>query len=384
MISIPGRIPIRIYPFFWILVLFIGWINSTSVIGTAIWAVVILVSVLIHEYGHALTALAFGQEARIELVGFGGVTHRQGPKLKFWQEFLLVINGPLAGFMLFLAAYYVRMWMGPADLQNNLWAYAVTITMYANLFWTFINLLPVHPLDGGRLLGIILEAFFGIRGLKAALLISSLIAFLMSLFFFLNNGMLAGALFLLLAFESYRAWQSSAYYAEPDQDDQLKQLLKHAEDNLRRGRIAEAKEQFEQVRSTTPGGVINITATEYLAEVLKRQGDLKGAYELLVPIKESISDDGLRLLHQLAFHTGALQMAISIGDRSYQAYPSYDTALTNALSYARLGNVQPAIGWLQRAIGDGLPNLRAILTKEEFDPIRKSPLFQELVQKYNR
>ena len=41
----------------------IGWLNSALILGTAIWAVVILVSVLIHEYGHALTAFVFGQES---------------------------------------------------------------------------------------------------------------------------------------------------------------------------------------------------------------------------------------------------------------------------------------------------------------------------------
>ncbi len=28
MISIPGRIPIHIFPFFWFLILMIGWLNS--------------------------------------------------------------------------------------------------------------------------------------------------------------------------------------------------------------------------------------------------------------------------------------------------------------------------------------------------------------------
>ncbi len=107
MISIPVRIPINIHAFFWVLILMIGWLNSGSIPGTAIWAAVILVSVLIHEYGHAITAVAFGQIAEINLVGLGGITRRSGGgDLPRWRDFLIVLNGPLAGFALFFLSTY--------------------------------------------------------------------------------------------------------------------------------------------------------------------------------------------------------------------------------------------------------------------------------------
>ncbi|MCE2982169.1 MAG: M50 family metallopeptidase, partial [Parachlamydia sp.] len=97
MIYIPGKIPIRIFPFFWLLIVMIGWLNTQSIPETAIWAAVIFISVLIHEFGHALTAVAFGQEAEISLVGLGGLTKREGPTLAKWKDFIIVLNGPLAG-----------------------------------------------------------------------------------------------------------------------------------------------------------------------------------------------------------------------------------------------------------------------------------------------
>ena len=72
MLSFFSKIPIKIYPFFWILAIGIGWLNSMTLMGTAIWTVVIIISVVVHEYGHALTAMAFGQTAVIQLVGLGG------------------------------------------------------------------------------------------------------------------------------------------------------------------------------------------------------------------------------------------------------------------------------------------------------------------------
>ena len=67
-------------------------------IGTLIWVGIIFFSVVIHEFGHALTAVFFKQTARIQLIAFGGVTMFEGPKLKFWQQFIITFrkHHPLA------------------------------------------------------------------------------------------------------------------------------------------------------------------------------------------------------------------------------------------------------------------------------------------------
>lgn len=376
MITIPGRIPIRIYPFFWLLICLIGWLSSYTVTGTLIWAVVIFFSVLIHEYGHALTAIAFGQTAHIELVGLGGVTVRHGPRQKLWKEFIIVLNGPLAGFMIYVIASQFR-YVLEGDAPDLL-KYTIFITMIANLFWTIVNLLPIHPLDGGKLLSIILESIFGMAGVRAALLISSVLAIAVSVYFFLNQSLLGGALFVMLAFESYRAWQGSGQLSAQDDNEELQKALKEAETSLRSGEEEKAQHQLEQLRDKTKEGMIYLAATELLAKLYAKQGHTKEAYELLKPLDDALSPESLKLLHQLAYKNGHLKEAIELGDRAYQVYPGYETALTNAFSYALLGEVKPAVGWLKRAIGDGLPNLKAHLKRPEFDNIRSLPLFREL------
>ena len=54
MLKISGPIPIAIYPFFWILAAAIGWLNTFNFPGTLIWMVIIVGSVLVHEFGHVL------------------------------------------------------------------------------------------------------------------------------------------------------------------------------------------------------------------------------------------------------------------------------------------------------------------------------------------
>jgi hypothetical protein len=74
MIEIPGRIPLAIHPFFWVFAALIGWMNSQTILGTLIWVGIIVVSVVVHEFGHAITAVLFKQKARIQLIALGGVT----------------------------------------------------------------------------------------------------------------------------------------------------------------------------------------------------------------------------------------------------------------------------------------------------------------------
>jgi stage IV sporulation protein FB len=381
MFSIPGRIPIKIFPFFWLLAAIIGWVNSGTLTGTAIWVVVIVISVLVHEYGHALTALAFGQQAHIDLVGMGGVTHREGPHLSLWKEFIIVLNGPAAGFLLFLIANYMRLRLGDHP-PDTLWTYTILIATWANLFWTIVNLLPIHPLDGGKLLSIILESIFGMSGVKFSLIISSVLSILIALVFFYFGGLLAGSLFFLLAFESYRAWRSSLSMSIEDKNESLQDELKQIEEDIRIGNQVIAKEKLLQVRDKAKKGMIYNLATEYLAGILNNQRNYQEAYDILKPIQNKLSPEGLRLLHQLSFRIGEIKDALKLGDSSYQAFPNYDTALINSLCYSLEGQVQPAVGWLQRAISDGLPNCRVVFDKTEFDPIRNSEQFQNIVKKY--
>ena len=373
MISIPGRIPIHIFPFFWLLILMIGWLNSATILGTGVWAVVILVSVLIHEYGHALTALIFGQTAEINLVGLGGLTKRQGPKLARWQEFLIVFNGPLAGFMIFVVAYQL---LGLVGERKSVLSYGLEVAINVNLFWTLLNLLPVLPLDGGHLLRILLEGAFGLKGLKLAFFVSIVLAVLIALYFFLIQQILMGALFFMLAFESYRAWADVKSMAPQDADQQLQDLVKEGGEELKAGRIQDALAKFTFVRQQAPKGVLYVNATQYAARILAEQGQFKQAYDWLFPLQSRLSPDYVRLLQQLAYRIQEWEQAVKIGQQAYQQDPSIDTALINALSYAIMGEATPSVGWLRCAIQLGLPNVQEVIDKREFDSIRDSNAFQ--------
>jgi Zn-dependent protease len=378
MLTIPGRIPIRIFPIFWVLVLFISWFNTFNLLGTAIWAFVIFVSVLIHEYGHALTAIAFGQKVNIDLVGFGGLTQRKGPPLKLWQDFLITFNGPLAGLLLSFASLFFLNIM--KDSPDSYLKATLELFYYANIFWTIVNLLPIHPLDGGHLLRIVFEGLFGLRGVKVALFIGTILALAITILFFLIGQMLAGALFMMFTFESYRNWKNSLSLSDQDKNFALQHLLREAEKSIHKGNHEAAEDKLIHLREMTKSGVIYLTATNLLAEIFFSQARYEEAYTVLDSIRSKLAPDGLRLLHQSAFHCNKWQEVVNLGTKVYQLNPDYETASLNAISCGILGDVQPAIGWIQCAVREGLPNLQTFLKKAEFDPIRYEPQFVYLTQ----
>lgn len=379
MISIPGRIPIHIFPLFWLLIVALGWLNSETILGTAIWAVVITISVLIHEYGHALTARIFGQEAEINLVGLGGLTKRTGPKIKKWQEFFVILDGPLAGFALFFIAYKLQPIFNPE--QYKIIAYGLKVGVYVNLFWTVLNLLPILPLDGGHLMRVVLEGVLGVNGLKVSMLISIGIAAAVSLLLFLDQSFLGGALFLMFAFESYRSWTELRHLTPQDANTRLQDILKNAQTDLKEGRENEALSKLLYLREQAKKGVLFVISTQLIARILTHQGHFKQAYEWLLPIENQLSVDYLHLLQQLAFRLKEWEQAIRIGTKAYHQQQVADIALINALSNGILGKAKPAVGWLNSAIQSGLSNVSEVLSKKEFDSIRETPEFQSLKSK---
>jgi stage IV sporulation protein FB len=377
MLQLRWRIPISIYPTFWLFAGLIGYLNSRSFVGTLIWVAIIFVSVLFHEFGHALTAVMFGQSPRIDLVALGGLTYYNGQKLSFWKQFFIVLDGPLFGFILVLI---VTLLLQVPALAQGMTGSILSLMRVVNLFWTIVNLLPVMPLDGGQLLRIVLEKIFGLKGFKYAILASMVIAIGISLFFFLTQAFLIGALFFLLAYQSYDTFRRTRHLSETDRDDSLREQLEKVEEQMQTGKKEAAFLLCEQIRTKAKKGMIYELATQYLAILKYEKGDLKAAYDLLLSIREELSGDALCLLHKVAFEQKDFSLVIKLAGTCFQNWPTAETALRNAYAHAQLKQAVPTVGWLQTAINEGLPNTKEILSDHLFDPIRLDPTFQELLK----
>lgn len=374
-------IPIRIHPLFWVMAGIIGWINSQHFYPTLLWMGVIFVSVLIHELGHALSSRYFGQTASIQLIAFGGLTRHTGKKLKLWQDFIVVLCGPLFGFLLFLFSYTVLTNFN--ESLSQVVRYVLNVSILINLFWTIINLFPVQPLDGGHLLRITLQGVFGFKGLRISVLFSLIFCVILGLTLFATGMMLGGAIFFLLGFENYRSWSGMKEMTEEDQDESFVQQLTLADTAMKVGDLDKAWAILIEFRSRIKEGVLKNVSSQMMAAILLTKKQYREAYEMIDPIFSKLSEDFITTAHQIAYKSDHIEEAIQLGNQAYQASPTYQVAITNAYCYAKKGEAKPTIGWLQRAYNDGLPNLQETLQNSIFDKIRSDPAFLELEREQN-
>ena len=131
------------------------------------YAVLLALSVLVHEAAHALTGRAFGQRTEeIALTLWGGHTQFRSPSARPLDTVLTAMAGPAANLVLAgLAHLAARAVPGP-----SVPALLLEVTVWANLLLAAFNALPGTPLDGGRMVESAVWAATGsrARGVEAA------------------------------------------------------------------------------------------------------------------------------------------------------------------------------------------------------------------------
>jgi Zn-dependent protease/CBS domain-containing protein len=155
-------IGVYIHATFLLLLIWIGtlyWLQAQSVLyvlsGVA-FIIVLFGCVVLHEFGHALTAKRFGIKTRdITLYPIGGVARLEKMPDDPRQELLVAVAGPavnvliaiIIGILLAIKSAFVPLTelslTGGSFLQR---------LMLVNLFLVFFNLIPAFPMDGGRVL----------------------------------------------------------------------------------------------------------------------------------------------------------------------------------------------------------------------------------------
>lgn len=167
-------VPVRIHPMFWLIAALLGW--SLPPAEQTLWVIVVFLSILVHEMGHALSSRLFGVRSHIVLYSMGGLTIPEAAiaRTAGWKHALIALSGPAAGFLLALGAFLIIPVFG-STVRGPLGAFYFHL-IWVNLVWGLVNLLPVSPLDGGHIARALLTDLAGVRGHSIASILSLLTA----------------------------------------------------------------------------------------------------------------------------------------------------------------------------------------------------------------
>lgn len=197
--------PIHIHP---ILIIFI---IISFVTGTFMHLFVILIIVLIHELGHYSMAKFFKWRIkRVMLWIFGGVmeTDEHGSR-PVHEELLVTIAGPLQHVFIYFLLY-----LNSFNSVQLVSIPIVDMVLYYNTLILIFNLLPIWPLDGGKILFLILSKF---TPFQKAYNMNIIISMIGSLFFLLIQILmysfnLSAFLILMFLFMENRSEWKKRYY----------------------------------------------------------------------------------------------------------------------------------------------------------------------------
>ncbi|HUP76010.1 MAG TPA: M50 family metallopeptidase [Acidimicrobiales bacterium] len=431
--------PVRVDPFFFFIVVALGFATHSTVGGMVAWFAVVFVSILIHELGHAFAARAVGSDAiGIELQSMGGLTaYRPRRTLSRLEQIGVSLAGPFSGFALGTVALVLAHLLDVSMTRSGDNVVLFDL-LWVNFGWGLFNLLPVLPLDGGMVMQNLMPGDENVRGRRAALLsiailiAAAVISIRMEFFF----GVIYAA--LLAAFnvsilsrgrgmrvEHDGGDDAAAAFDQLEQGDltalpalgelarnaptsELRSLLKSrtVESLVRQGRIPEARAVLHSFPGQTgPSLYALVDAVEgvphglamldeqlsrsadpatarhaILGRVLThRAGEIPGLFTSLPPTARSL--DALREAQYLAHVRGDFRDAAMIGEQIVQQYPQAADAwimYNTACSWARAGETERAFGWLTHAVDSGWNDLNQLSSDHDLAALWNDARFHQL------
>ncbi|HUM28243.1 MAG TPA: site-2 protease family protein, partial [Anaerolineales bacterium] len=145
--------------------LLIGWVgyshwlehrNWGEVLNGILFILALFVCVILHEYGHALTARKYGIKTRdITLYPIGGVARLERMPEKPIEELWVALMGPAVNVVIaagLFAYLYLTSSLVPLNELTIASGNFLERLMTVNLSLVLFNLIPAFPMDGGRVL----------------------------------------------------------------------------------------------------------------------------------------------------------------------------------------------------------------------------------------
>lgn len=208
-----------------------GWLEGGA--QGAGWNLLLIVlffgCVVLHELGHSLTAMRYGVRVpRILLMPIGGMAEFDRIPRQPKAELLITAAGPAVNVVLvalLLPLVWSDLWSEQAVARYG-WEMTLLNLTFGNAVMAVFNLLPIFPMDGGRILRALLARKMDyLKATRRALLVARITAPILAIgaVYFLEWYLMA-ALFVFIFFAGdaeyrvlVRCEQEAAYWAEWNQ-----------------------------------------------------------------------------------------------------------------------------------------------------------------------
>lgn len=369
------NIPVYIHPAFWLFLLLFTNVYLHFSIENCILGMILVFSLLVHEYGHALTAFYFGARPQIVLEAFGGYTQYDSFKMSPKQQFIITLNGPLLESLLIAVPYSLLKLNIFENYYINFLLYA---TMRLNIFWCLLNLIPIAPLDGGYLLRYLLERKFGMRGIIASIIIGLVIAAFVAPYLFYRGFYFFGALLLFYAYHNYQNLRRYGFGSKHTYSDYVEGV-----DALKNNNVKKAKKILLKLLKTKDKEIKNSTI-EYLAAIYYRENEEEKSYQLLLEADHDKLKDGKYLLCKLAYVQKNYPLITKYSRDIYELNPTYEVAVLNSKAFAGIGDANYAAAWLETASqfeNITIENIKEELIDPIYDQMRNHDAFHSITEK---
>lgn len=218
-------IPVVIHPSMWVILAVLAVLcvgdPLQAPLAVLLFMMAGFLTLLAHEMGHAVVGrYLLKGETNVYLAWLGGECFYEGPTPGRGESLLLTVAGPLGSLALapvvllvmnlylpstadvLPAAWDMVCWTMPREMLQAMPVYGAMLLLFLlqlSVWWSVLNLLPVYPLDGGR----VLAHFMGSR--RRMHTASMVIAAVLSLAAFSMGMVLLGSMLIFLVVANYNA-----------------------------------------------------------------------------------------------------------------------------------------------------------------------------------
>jgi stage IV sporulation protein FB len=366
------NIPVYIHPTFWIFLILFTNIYRDFSMQSVILGIVMIFSLLVHEYGHALTAYYFGARPAIVLEAFGGRAEYEGFRMTPRQEFLVTLNGPLLESVLILLSYSLLQW----DIFDShpYIRYFLYVTMRLNILWCLLNLIPIAPLDGGHLARYLLERKFGEKGYRASIMLGLISAMVAVPYLCYQGFVFFGILLLIFGFRHFQMLREARTFESP-----FSSYMRGVE-AIKENDLESAKTILRKLLKTQDAHIQRL-AVESLAKAYMQGNEAQKSYDLLLKADPQGLKEGKCLLCKLAFERKNYDLVCKYSRDIYEIDPSYEIALLNSKAFAGLHEPALSGAWLETASRYRADSIDNLLEDPIFDAVKNQDVFQQYLQK---